>query len=67
MLGTIAWIVFVVLGVIGLMIVSIGNARALKRDVDRHREAYRASLEREANAIVEGILTANEVDTSGRP
>ena len=67
MLGTIAWIVFVVLGVIGLIIASIGNARALKRDVDRDREAYRASLEREANAIVEGILTANEVDTSGRP
>jgi hypothetical protein len=60
MIGTIAWIIAVIIGVIGLIIASIVNARALKRDMNLRRDAFRASLENQANAIVDGIFTVNK-------
>ena len=65
MFGTIAWIVAVVLGVIGLTIALIHNAKALRRDVNERRDAFRASLESEANAMLDGILRANKFEETG--
>jgi hypothetical protein len=62
MVGTIAWIVAVVLGVIGLSIAFIHNARALKRDLTQRRDALRVQLEHEANALVDNLLKLNDAD-----
>jgi hypothetical protein len=59
---TIAWIIAVCLGVIGLTIAFIINAKALKRDLDQRRDAFRTSLENAANAVVGDLLKANGDD-----
>lgn len=66
MLGTIAWIISVVLGVIALTIAMIINARALRRDVNERLDAYRVSLENQANAMVDRILQTNRVEETRR-
>lgn len=54
--------VFVALGLIGLNCVFIINARTLLRDVNQRRDAFRARLENDANAIVDELFKANEAD-----
>jgi hypothetical protein len=67
MLGTVAWIVAVVVGVIGLTVAFVLNARALWRDLRRRQETFRARLEDEANAMVDDLLRASDGErTSGR-
>jgi len=56
MLGTIIWIVAVILGVIALTIAFIINARTLTRDLNQRRDRFRAHLENEANAMVDNLL-----------
>ena len=56
MVGTIIWIIAVLIGVIGLTIAFIINARTLTRDVHRRRDTFRAHLENEANAMIDNLL-----------
>jgi uncharacterized membrane-anchored protein YhcB (DUF1043 family) len=60
MLGIIFWIIAVVLGVIGITIAFIINARTLRRDLNQRRETFRARLESDANAIVEHLFRGSE-------
>jgi hypothetical protein len=55
-LGNIAWIIAVVVGVIGLGIAFVINARNLKRDLNQRRDAARERLESEANVMVDHLL-----------
>ena len=56
MLGTITWIVAVILGVIALTIAFIINARTLTRDLKQRRDTFRTHLENEANAMIDHLL-----------
>ena len=56
MVGTIIWIIAVLVGVIGLTIAFIINARTLRRDVNQRRDTFRAHLENEANAMIDNLL-----------
>jgi hypothetical protein len=56
MVGSILWITAVVVGVIGLGIAFVINARALRRDFSRRSDALRAHLENEANAVIDELF-----------
>jgi hypothetical protein len=56
MVGAILWIVAVVFCVIGLTIAFVLNAKALWRDLDHRRSAFRAQLEADANALVDELF-----------
>lgn len=63
MLGIVAWIAAVVLGVIGLAIAFVINAKTLSRDLNRRRDAFRARLENEANTMLDDLLNARQVES----
>ena len=63
MLWNIAWIATVVLGVIGLAIAFVINAKTLRRDLNRRRDAFRARLENEANSMLDDLLNARQVES----
>ena len=63
MLGIVAWIAAVVLGVIGLAIAFVINAKTLRRDLNRRRDAFRARLENEANTMLDDLLNARQVES----
>ena len=63
MLGIVAWIAAVVLGVIGLTIALVINANTLRRDVNRRRDAFRARIENEANAMLDHLLNRHHVES----
>ena len=63
MLWNIAWIATVVLGVIGLAIAFVINAKTLRRDLNRRRDAFRARLENEANTMLDDLLNARQVES----
>jgi hypothetical protein len=54
--------VLIVLALIGLTWLFVINAQMLKRDVSQRRDAFRARLESDANAIVDELLKANDAD-----
>ena len=62
MLWTVAWIIAVIVGLIGLTIGLIANAKALKRDLNQRRDAIRANLENKATALVDDLLKASNVE-----
>ena len=66
MLWNIAWIATVVLGVIGLAIAFVINAKTLRRDLNRRRDAFRARLENEANTMLDDLLNARQVESKTR-
>ena len=66
MLWNIAWIATVVLGVIGLAIAFVINAKTLRRDLNRRRDAFRARLENEANTMLDDLLNARQVESESR-
>ena len=66
MLWNIAWIATVVLGVIGLAIAFVINAKTLRRDLNRRRDAFRARLENEANTMLDDLLNARQVESERR-
>ena len=63
MLGIVAWIAAVVLGVIGLTIALVINANTLRRDVNRRRDAFRARIENEANDMLDHLLNGHRVES----
>lgn len=63
MLWNIAWIATVVLGVIGLAIAFVINAKTLRRDLNRQRDAFRTRLENEANTMLDALLNARQVES----
>ena len=63
MLWNIAWIATVVLGVIGLAIAFVINAKTLRRDLNRQRDAFRTRLENEANTMLDDLLNARQVES----
>jgi hypothetical protein len=67
MFGTIAWMIAVVVGVIGLGVAFAMNARNLKRDLNQRRDAARASLENEANAVVDHLFRSAPPDPTRLP
>ena len=66
MLWNIAWIATVVLGVIGLAIAFVINAKTLWRDLNRQRDAFRARLENDANTILDDLLSGRQVESKNR-
>ena len=66
MLWNIAWIATVALGVIGLAIAFVINAKTLRHDLNRRRDAYRARLENEANTILDDLLNARQVESKNQ-
>lgn len=66
MLWNIAWIATVVFGVIGLAIAFVINAKTLRRDLNRRRDAFRARLENEANTMLDDLLNARQVESESR-
>lgn len=63
MLWNIAWIATVVLGVIGLAIAFVINAKTLRRDLNLQRDAFRTRLENEANTMLDDLLNARQVES----
>ena len=57
--GPVRWIFIVVTGVVLLALVRtfIGNARALKQDMDQRFEALQARLEEDANSLADELFT----------
>ena len=58
------WIIALIVtaGLIGLTCLFTINAQALRRDMNQRRDAFRARLEHDANAILDDFLNANEAD-----
>ena len=67
MLGTVAYIAAVVLGVIGLAFALVINANTLRRDLNRRRDEFRARIENEGNAILDHLLNGHHAEPKNHP
>jgi hypothetical protein len=67
MLWTITWIVVVVFGLVGLAVAFVINARALMRDLNKRRDAFRVGIEGEANAMVDHLFRATSTEPTQAP